>query len=328
MIKKNINNNSYFKSIIIILIILFSISVLGIFVGSICDLQFSKKIVGTNDSQKDFQWYFSGIPGIVCTFIFGFVISNIIVLPFLISKWNLKIKIIYLVCSLISGFFLLLYIAYDQFMSSTIYEAFHISNPYSDEHKKGLNPYWMYQGAILSICIILVSSLCIYFFIFKKNQANLFLKWSIYGFLSFILSYLVVDILKQNIHRERYFQLLITGEWGNFKPWYSLLWNMNISDDDSIKLTSMTSFPSGHVNQAMNIIVLIPLFLLLIKNKKIFWTLSSLCISFVIVTMFCRVATGSHYLSDVSSSVLISTCCYLGTYFLIKFINDNINIKN
>jgi membrane-associated phospholipid phosphatase len=43
-----------------------------------------------------------------------------------------------------------------------------------------------------------------------------------------------------------------------------------------------------------------------------------LIIAFVICTMFCRIATGNHYLSDVCGAVLIQLACYTFSYFLIN----------
>jgi membrane-associated phospholipid phosphatase len=188
---------------------------------------------------------------------------------------------------------------------------------------------YLWQALLVSILLFGIFFGINYCFIRKTNFVNSVAKWSVFASIALILSCLVVFIMKAQIHRERYFQLETTGNESNFKPWYSLLWNMNTTADGEFTTSQMTSFPSGHTTWAMNTIVLIPLIYIFFKtNKSLLITLCVSCIGFVIVIMFCRIATGNHYLSDVSGAVIINLSCYMVVFAIIYFRDWNTLKKN
>lgn len=318
---------SFTKVLLITTFVLAIIGCLGLIIGGIWDLRISKAIAGSNREyfvnkwyEHTFQWHFSGFAGFVATIIFAFSVVTVFTIAIPWNKWAKKGKIFYFIAGGLFCLMLILWQTYDGFIA-ILYESFNIKHK---SYPIYLHVDFLWQALIVSIFLFVVFFGINYFFIRKSHAANSIAKWSIFATIALVLAYVVVSVMKAQIHRERYFQIETTGHEYNFRPWYSLLWNMNTSPDTSpdwqFQTSDMTSFPSGHTSFAMNAVLLIPLFYILLMNKKtLLIILSILCIGFVIATMFCRIATGNHYLSDVSGAVIINLSCYIVVFVILYF---------
>jgi membrane-associated phospholipid phosphatase len=144
---------------------------------------------------------------------------------------------------------------------------------------------------------------------FKLKQfQNVLFKWCLFAFLTIAIQWLVISTCKSNLPRERFLHLV--GNESKFKPWYSLIWNK--SDGSGF---NYSSFPSGHTNWAITLILFYPLIYLLAPKKQ--W-LHIIVICFigimVMLTMFARIQAAYHYLSDTAMSVFIGTICSTSIY--------------
>jgi membrane-associated phospholipid phosphatase len=142
-----------------------------------------------------------------------------------------------------------------------------------------------------------------------QHKKTLF-KWCLFAFLVIAIQWLIVTTCKSNLPRERFFHL--KNNEGNFRPWYSLIWNKSNGSG-----FAYSSFPSGHTNWAIALILLCPL-VYVISPKKPWLTITTTIFVAIIVitTMFARIQAARHYLSDTAMSVFISATCSTSIYLL------------
>lgn len=170
-----------------------------------------------------------------------------------------------------------------------------------------------------AISLMVLSSLLIHFKLARYR--GLLFKWALYALLTIGIQWLIIVTCKNNLPRERF--LHINGDESKFKPWYSLIWNK--SDGSGF---SYSSFPSGHTNWAITLILLYPLVYSTAPKKQ--W-LQIVTIGFiaviVVLTMFARIQSAYHYLSDTAMSVFVGAICsssiYLCFHKWVKFNNSN-----
>jgi len=155
------------------------------------------------------------------------------------------------------------------------------------------------RGISLALMAILVSLFGFYLFktkLQKFSEKNyLFAKLSM---LLIVISGLIVQFLKFLWGRIRY-EDIVNG-LGNFTAWYI-----------PQGITGGSSFPSGHVFLAW---VLIPLFLIINKNKISKNIALLLTILFGLFISYERVIIGAHYTSDVLFSTGIVILIFLFLY--------------
>lgn len=321
ILKKNINK----PTLLIIVGVVFVVAVLGLILGTFLDWKISSWLAGDcSKTQSSFGWYFSPFAGIFATIAFAFALSVVLTGCWIQTKWSYKIKIPMAIIVLISGFFILLWQTYDGLIQQ-IWEGFHI--PVSEKlttANSGFNGIIILLSAIAAL-VLLGLFMSLNLTIWLNYQKGWF-KWGVWAFFSMILSCLVIFIMKANIHRERYFQIIGVGSDPaiQFKNWYSLLWNMNTSADGSYSTAKMTSFPSGHTTWAMAVLTLIPMTTMIHQNKRILkLVLSIIPVVFLFVLMFSRIQAGCHYLSDVSMAVIVNGLCFAGTFGVFYLINND-----
>lgn len=132
----------------------------------------------------------------------------------------------------------------------------------------------------------------------KKHGKKIF--WRI--LITFLLYYLVVEILMKNIFANYFFEL---------RPYLT-----HPADIIPIgKLSSDSSFPSGHMASTLSILTV----LIYYYQKYWVWALA-----FLILMAFSRIHNGMHYPFDVLAGIFIGLLCGLFAIYIV----DRITGKN
>jgi membrane-associated phospholipid phosphatase len=201
------------------------------------------------------------------------------------------------------------YVFNDAFVKE-IMDSFSIKNTYTS---KEWNILWSLLTALGFVSLYIFS----YYFWFRKIGFNRKYIWcySLYALISLIIVAYLITLLKNHLPRERFYSIMAfhDGDQSYFRNWYSLIWNH--SDGTGSRYTS---FPSGHTTWAVALIIVIPFTFLNIKQKVWKWSVISFVYTILLITMFSRIQTGSHYLSDVSMSLFIGSFGYCGFYHLFN----------
>lgn len=160
--------------------------------------------------------------------------------------------------------------------------------------------YWIPESDYrLPLEIVIAVLLCVLSLLLgkyiPKHHLKALKKFSVFGILAFLVSALCVDGLKSVWGRVRPRDMLKTGDFSSFTPWY-------LPQGD----TGNKSFPSGHANQAALLFIITGLsdaFSSLKKHEtKLF--LGSLVFSLLVA--FSRLIVGAHFLTDVTAAILIT----------------------
>jgi membrane-associated phospholipid phosphatase len=123
----------------------------------------------------------------------------------------------------------------------------------------------------------------------KKRWASLSI---LYGFL---LSGLVVQIIKRTVNSPRPKSFFLTGEYNNFI--------------DGVQLYTNGSFPSGHTATAFAVATVAVLF---IKNQRFHLPI----LLAAILVGYSRVYLGQHFVGDVLAGAVLGILCAFPAIFL------------
>lgn len=308
------------KTMLILIAILFAMAFLGLFFGAFFDFQIDQKLAGDaanfrNDHYLHTFWSLcSSVAGYVFMFITTFAATALISLNSYYKNWKKPFQVFYWIIAVGIGFACIWWQAYDSIITNTYY-TFNITIP---PHGSEIVHDFIWESLLVAIGFFGIGLLVNFFVVKKTTYAPIFFKWALFATFALIFACVIVTIMKSQLHRERYFQLMITGNTDNFKPWYSLLWNMNNAGDGRFTVGEMTSFPSGHTTWAMGVFTLAPLFYLLLKDKqKTLIILFSALFAFLLLIIFCRICGGYHYLSDIAMAIVVNTVPFIGVGYFV-----------
>lgn len=120
-----------------------------------------------------------------------------------------------------------------------------------------------------------------------------------FGFIYMIVNNVVINIIKLIWQRPRFDDMLASGSFSGFAPWFHV---MNEGG---------SSFPSGHTGAACGIfavLILCNLFTSLSRKKGLIFTL---CFAYVAAVALGRLIIGRHFLSDTVAAAFIGYGLFL-----------------
>lgn len=167
---------------------------------------------------------------------------------------------------------------------------------------------------IVGICLVCNPVLLILgYMLAKKAKDGKLLKRIIYLLVLLAVSYGLMQIFKNTFHRPR-FRLVAQGYDGiGFIPWYTPFPKAaEFIEKFGIDKGEFRSFPSGHSILSMSLVIImqsVTWFSEKLKDKRFIFGLTGML--FAIMIMFTRMILGAHYLSDVASGAVISSCIAL-----------------
>lgn len=140
------------------------------------------------------------------------------------------------------------------------------------------------------------------------NDSNTVRKVTYIAIVSCILSAVVTKGIKIAWGRMRYFKMVELNDFSGFSPWYI---RQTIAKSDIYK-----SFPSGHSVNA-SLVAFCSLLPLVFENLKKYQTrINLVIIVWILLVTTSRIVDGGHFISDVSTGVLIGSIIQL---FIIKW---------
>lgn len=128
-----------------------------------------------------------------------------------------------------------------------------------------------------------------------------------------VVSYVLVEIVKNLMSRPRPYVLLAGYEGVEFSPWYrSTTGVQDLMASLGLERDAFKSFPSGHsVQAAAFLAAFYGLSLVYPSLQKKLGIALAIEIVFALVVMSCRMVLGAHFLSDVSVGALVSVIAFL-----------------
>lgn len=276
-------------------IVVFSIFLIGLLVGSFCDLQLAKAMYFPDNFLSYYVEYMATFPTAILVSLAG-------VFLFLYFKHNSKIKYsstyayLSLVIVPISGAVW----GYDCF-SEKIY-------------------------ALLGAVIVIPFAYLFYLY-YKRRYEDNFARIAFVIILATITSIIFTFGIKISFNRPRFYYLKeIAEDYSLYKDWYKIALKFVDKTEypQLVENTYIQSFPSGHSSFS----ALLYLLLLLpynFKNKR------NSHITFIVVTIYTllamlgRMMNGRHYLSDVSMGYLIGS---LSSFVYMIFIPKDLFVKD
>ncbi len=275
------------------LMIPLALSILGIILGSFYDLTISDHIVSVNDPFSAFcetlgesiGYFIYALGGLLC--FFG-----------LFPRKKTVYKVLGVVIGLLAS------------VGSIYYLGSHMSDN-GTNHGIVMNQALAYSVAVF---LILFYSLLAVIFLDHHNLDNS-LKLGLVILLASLLQLLLINLLKKIGCRPRYRFLIDTSlntEGDVFRPWY--LFQPFAKSGDNFK-----SWPSGHVGTAtltLMLTCLCPLFRF--KYKGMEYVTYFVTLAYTLLIAYTRIRCGAHFLSDVSTALLVSTFCIGLLHFLFR----------
>lgn len=261
---------------------------IGIIVGTFCDLNISSSIVNQSSAFGRFIESF----GMVIVY-FLINVSGVIVFKFLLNsknKWLFVLANVYLIFTYIAS-------------------AYFIHNGFVNSKEVNVTYGFAYSKVISYVIAFIISSIytAFSFLLIRKVDKDLLIIALIFV-IALILQVLIINLLKVLNCRPRYRNML----GADYRPWYSL--SPYSQNNDLYK-----SWPSGHTATA-TITLLFPL--LFINHSKVKPVIvMSISYAYTLLIAFYRVYYGAHFLSDVSFGGLISALICL----LVIFIGNKIS---
>lgn len=267
---------------------------IGIIVGTFCDLNISSAIVNQNSA---FGRFIESFGMVVAYFLIN--ASGVIVFKFLLNsknKWLFVLANVYLILTYIAS-------------------AYYIHNGFVNSKEVNVTYGFAYSKVISYVIAFIISSIytAISFFLIKKVDKDLLIIALIFV-IALILQVLIINLLKKLNCRPRYRNML----GADYLPWYSFHPFSQSSD-------LYKSWPSGHTATA-TISLLFPL--LFINHSKIKpFIIMIISYSYILLIAFYRVYYGAHFLSDVSFGGLISALICLLVIFIGNRISTSLKRK-
>ncbi len=269
------------------------LSLIGIVLGSFYDLTISKAIVQTDDKFSAFcetlgesiGYFIYALGGLLC--FFG-----------LFPRKKTVYKVLGVIIALLA-------------LGGSIYYLGSHMTDNGTNHGIVMNKALSYS---LSACLLLFYSFLAILFLDHHNLDNC-LKLGLIIFLASLLQLLLINLLKKIGCRPRYRYLIDTTlntDGDTFLPWY--LFQPFQKSGDNFK-----SWPSGHVGTAtltLMLTCLSPLFRF--RHKGIEYVTYFLTLSYTLLIAYTRIRCGAHFLSDVSTALLVSTLSISLLLFLFR----------
>ncbi|MBP5648448.1 MAG: phosphatase PAP2 family protein [Clostridia bacterium] len=293
-------NNKYSVSIIGAIVII-AISLSGLIIGSLLDLQIEQALY----SSGNFFGLFFGITGMLPAYLPLGWIAGLLVAVTLKKDYSLIIKIILYILSGGMGLAAVLLLG-SELISI---DAFNI-------------PDMLYVGILVSSVLVAGCAIFGYFIGKKCENPNILAIIIIFAVMYLIIWVAPGRILKSFFHRPRY-RALLSGVSGlNIESGYVNWWERFTSYDifaNSVSADEFKSFPSGHAGAG----VLFAMFLAFLpyftgKYSKINIWLQPVGILWALLVSLSRITVGAHYLSDVSVGMLIVAIGYLAACFVVN----------
>lgn len=148
----------------------------------------------------------------------------------------------------------------------------------------------------------------LYFCLDKAKEETIYklFRFAIFAIVYLCIILLFNQIIKMVWGRCRFYDMVATGSFEEFTPW----WCVN-------GFGGGKSFYSGHVTSAMALLCLHPLARMFHINKSKYLALNALIATFVVLVAVSRLIYGAHFLSDVTMAIVICLTIYLLLYKLI-----------
>lgn len=284
-------------------IIVISILLVGMVLGSIFDLQINQALFSKNNAFGLAMASFGVYP---CYAGLAFIGGGLIATTLNRKDLPLFSKIIsYGLAGL--AYFVAVYLCGNELPSTN---GFYNSN----------NPFWYWMLSYLVAAFTLAAVSVGAYFVCKKGDAKKLWTALLVMAVIFVLGLLPPGfIIKLIIHRPRYRYLVRCGTvefhnwWDscqNYKDYFHLVVDGFIIDKEEFK-----SFPSGHAGTAAIMMMFLPyasMFFNKLKGKETL--LFYIGFAWTILMAFSRILVGAHYLSDVCMGSLIIMVVYFSVH--------------
>lgn len=198
-------------------------------------------------------------------------------------------------------------------------------------------------SSLLSISIFLtlpaslVLNFSLYYLVNKLSlDKRTMLHLSIVGIIAVLSGYLIIEILKTIISRNRYGAIVYLAN-SDFETYFTAWYKKGIKFEGTMGVAEgMTddskSFPSGHTQAASTSLFLafLPFYFAKYNDKKYKLWFFITPVVYILIVMFGRVLAGAHYLSDVTFGLIIGLICIMVPflvdykYYLVKNSVENI----
>ncbi len=141
----------------------------------------------------------------------------------------------------------------------------------------------------------------------RNDEADL-LRRAVTVTVLLLASFLLVELVKNLMHRPRYRTLMLGYEGIDFTAWYKPFHGASeLMDKYELADDAFKSFPSGHSNQAAITAMGFYGLAVLFPKLRSHWKLAAvLLVVFVVLVLPVRIVLGAHFLSDVSVGALVS----------------------
>lgn len=164
---------------------------------------------------------------------------------------------------------------------------------------------------------------CYFFTKFNKEQLRALLKLAFVVIFCAALSNLVVNVVKDIMHRPRYRTMNYFGDFSQFHRWYQraelpeITEEMKVVFDSSSGKDGYRSFPSGHTSAAGTVysILALPYLFNRYDTKKWRFLLYFISVAVTGIVAVSRIVCGAHFFSDV---LIGGTLSYLSVMLGIK----------
>lgn len=148
------------------------------------------------------------------------------------------------------------------------------------------------------------------------HDSNAVRKVAYIAIISCILSAVAIKGMKSLWGRMRYFHMVKLNDFSGFSPWYL---RQSIAKNDIYK-----SFPSGHSVNASLVALCSLLPFVFVKLKNYQTRIMLAIIVWILLVTTSRIVDGAHFISDISTGVLIGSIIQ---FVLIKYVFFKEDIK-